>query len=261
MKPFWKRKAKSRKEHPDADVQRRRQSYRSKPSEQQQATAAVHMPSGEVVAAGIVDVSGSGAALRVPLEADPALARGDVIELSVMLPGRAPVKTPAEVVFCEQDGEREMRYGFRYTNFGNLYSQLDEHYARLFNRRHSRRAAATLEQRIPIRLTWRGFLVDSRIHDISEGGIGVVMSRAEAAQLRGAERVQGSFKIDPQAEPLEGMLDVMHRDELAGEVLLGLRFVFEDAQGFGRHAGTIEGFVNQRNERWAGGEGTWRSAG
>jgi hypothetical protein len=255
MKPFWKR---SRKQ--PAELKSRRSSYRSKPSEEQDATAAVYLPSGVVVPCEIVDVSGSGASLRIALEEDPALARGDVIELSVALPGRPPVKTPGEVVFCEQDGQRHIRYGFRYTNIGNLYSQLDEQYARLFNRRGSRRAAATLESRIPIRLTWSGFLIDTKIHDISEGGIGVLMSRAEAAQLRGTERVRASFKIDPAAEPLEGALQIVHRDEREGGIMLGMRFVFEEPGGFGRHAGTIQAFVNDRNEQLEGWEDTRRSA-
>ena len=257
MKPFWKRQ-KQNEEPPE--VQHRRQSYRSKPSGKQAAAAAVHLPSGVVVPCEIVDVSGSGASLRIAIEKDPALSRGDVIELSVALPGRPPVKTPGEVVFCEQDGDRHLRYGFRYTNIGNLYSQLDEQYARLFNRRGSRRAAATLEQRIPIRLTWSGFLIDTKIHDISEGGIGVLLSRAEASQLRGADRVRASFKIDPRAEPLEGALQIVYLEARKGDVLLGLRFAFEEPDGFGRHAGTILAFVNDRNERLAGWEGSWRSA-
>jgi c-di-GMP-binding flagellar brake protein YcgR len=257
MTPFWKKKPQREPKKPE----HRRQSYREKPSDIQEATAAVHLPSGESVPAEIVDVSGCGTALRISLARDPALKRGDVIEVSVALPKRPPVKTPAEVVFCEQDGDQDLRYGFRYTNIGNLYSQLDEHYARPFNRRHSRRASATLEQRIPIRITWRGFLIDSKINDISEGGMGVVLSREQAVQLRGAKRVAASFQIAPDSEPLEGEVDIVHRDERRADVLMGMRFVFDDPAGFGRHAGTIYAFVNRRDQRLAGWEGTWRSAG
>ena len=240
----------------------RRQQYRSKPSDEQKVTTFVHLPSGEALAADVVDVSVTGAALRLSVDWDPVLKQGDVVELSIGLEGRKPVKTPGEVMFSEQDGQRHTRYGFRYTNPGNLYAQLDEQYARLFNRRGAFRAAATLEQRIPIHLAWQGFMLDTKIHDISSGGVGVMLDKREAILFRGADILKARFKLEQGGELLEGRLRIVHRSQKSGgNTLIGMSFDFDDAEGFGRHAEVIKAFVTVRNTDIEGWEGSWRVAG
>ena len=273
MRFFWQRKQTD--EPAESSDHPRRRHYRTRPSEDLGVASWMHLPSGERLTCQVVDISGTGMAVKLPLDHDPVLAPGDVIELQVEASGHRPVKTPGEVVFSTQDGDRHIRYGFTYTNLGNLYAQLDDFYARLFNRRQGQRSAAVLDQRIPLRLSWSGFWLDAEIHDISEGGIGVVLDRREATLFQGVERISASFRLEsPRTakrgaardddELLEGHLEVVHRSERPelGGILVGLRFVFDESDGgFGRHEDLIRSFVHRRNRRIEGWEGSWSAAG
>ena len=255
---FWKRKKPKAADSPSI----RRKQYRARPNEELNVKAFVFMPSGEQLPAEIVDVSVTGASMRLSVDWDPVLAKGDVIELSVGIEGRKPVKTPGEVMFSGQDGDRHTRYGFRYTNPGNLYAQLDEQYARLFNRRGTFRAAATLTQRIPIHLSWQGFILDTVIHDVSDGGVGVLFDKRQSVMFGRAKKLRASFRLEPKGPEYTGELEIVHRTEVAdGSHLFGMRFLFEQQEGFGQHKEAIKAFVKERNQEIEGWEGSWRFVG
>lgn len=259
MKFFWRRKR--REPRLSAGKGARRSHYRARPSEGLDVSGALHLPEGERVPAVVVDVSSTGLALRVGEELDPGLERGEVVELEVGVTGRPPVRTPGEVVFAEQDGANHRRYGFRYLNQGNLYAQLDDVYARLFNRRESPRAASKLDERIPLRLSWPGSWLDTHVHDVSDGGLGVYLEPAEASVLRRVERLKASFELN--GKPMEGHVEVVHRTQpqAATGVLLGLRFDLEEAGGFGRHREALAEYTAARLASMARWEDSWRSTG
>jgi c-di-GMP-binding flagellar brake protein YcgR len=259
MRFFWKRK-RPRSEPSRSDGVGRSQ-YRARPSEGLEVNGALHLPDGRRLPAVVVDVSSSGLALRVDGQLDPGLEHGEVIELEVAITGRQPVRTPGEVVFAEEDGARFRRYGFRYVNLGNLYAQLDDVYARLFNRRGSRRAASRLDERLSLRLTWPGSWLDTHVQDLSEGGLGVFLEPAEASVLRGVDRLQASFELE--GKTLEGTVHVVHRTQprAATGFLLGLRFDLEEPGGFARHREVLARYAAERAASMARWESSWRSAG
>lgn len=259
MRFFWKRR-RPRSEPTRSDGAGRSQ-YRARPSQGLEVSGALHLSEGQRLPAVVVDVSSSGLALRVDGQLDPGLERGELVELEVGVPGRPPVRTPGEVVSTEEDGAHFRRYGFRYVNLGNLYAQLDDVYARLFNRRGSRRAAGRLDERLPLRLTWPGSWLDTHVHDLCEGGLGVYLEPAEASVLRGVDRLQASFELD--GKTLEGTVHVVQRTKPRAStgVLLGLRFDLEEPGGFGRHREALAHHVAERVASMARWESSWRSAG
>ena len=74
--------------------------------------------------------------------------------------------------------------------------------------------------------------------------------RKARAALRGSARLKASVWDETR----------IAKEKLGG-LLCGLRFLFEEADGFGRHKEQIKAFVTERNDHLAGWEGTWRSAG
>jgi len=72
----------------------RRHHYRAAQSPSDPIEAAIHLPTGEVLATEFRDLSGSGVSVSVLLECSH-LDDGDVIELEVWAPGRHRVRTPA----------------------------------------------------------------------------------------------------------------------------------------------------------------------
>ena len=259
MRFFWKRKRPRSEPTPARGL--RRTHYRARPSEGLEVTGALHLPEGQCLPAIVVDVSSSGLALRIDAQIDPGLERGEVVELEVAITGRPPVCTPGEVVFAEEDGAHFRRYGLRYLNLGNLYAQLDDVYARLFNRRGSRRAASKLDERIPLRLSWPGSWLDTFALDLSDGGLGVYLEPAEASVLRGVDRLHASIELD--GKTLEGTVHVVHRTQprASAGFLLGLRLDLEEAGGFGRHREALADYAAERLASMARWESSWRSAG
>ena len=221
------RRKKSDPEPALAGADRRRQ-YRITSKDDRSLSASLHLPSGETILAEFLDISANGLALRVPLERDPALAVGDVVEVTIVRRGQKPVRTPCRVANTRQDGERHVRYGMVYVNFGNLYAQLDAQYSKFFNRRRSPRGAASLRGKVPVRLVWSSHLIETNLHDLSRDGMGVRLTRQEAVMLKPGLRLRVSFRLPEEPHEFSFRADVVHTTPVKDKCVVGFLFDPED---------------------------------
>ncbi len=216
----------------------------------------LHTPSGDTQAE-FIDISVHGAGARFLLEHDPHLQRDDVVELTIESRDHGKVTTPARVVYGQQDGQRHIRYGFEFINIGNLYSQLDSFYARLFNRRGSKRVRPALDSSVTMTLGWRSNITEAQVNEISATGAGVILPMAAAYQLQGIEEVRVSFRLPGLREQFRGSARILNRKTVSDKVLLGLAFDLEDEDGLAALVPRLQKFVDERAkemERW---ESSW----
>jgi c-di-GMP-binding flagellar brake protein YcgR len=159
---------------------------------------------------------------------------------------RDEIATPARVVNTGPDGDSHIRYGFEFLNLGNLYSQLDAFYARHFNRRRHARVLPSLDRKIQASLTWGNQELRVQVFDVSESGVGLVLTRDSAARVLELKRFDVRFKLPGSPEELSGPVEVRHRTPMNQHVLLGLAFDLKASHSFARHIPAIRAFVVQR---------------
>jgi c-di-GMP-binding flagellar brake protein YcgR len=233
----------------------RRRHYRAVQSASEPVSAAIHLPTGEVLEAEFVDLSARGAAVSLLFE-HAHLTEEDVVELEIAVDGRSRVCTPAKVVSSRQDDDRRIRYGLQLINLGNLYAQLDELYARLFNRRCHQRGPAELDRRTPVRLYWGGHLLEASINELSREGMGLLLPREQAFPLERVSQVEVTFHL-PGCDVMSGTAHVRHWTPLASQVLVGLEFDLSAPVGLSRHQAELAEFLRARDRRIRNWASTW----
>lgn len=234
----------------------RRANYRKRQSKAYSLSVHLVTPSG-VTAGEFLDLSMQGVGASFLVERDPRLVEGDVVELSIQSLSHGAVTTPARVVYGQPFEKRHVRYGFEFINAGNLYSQLDSFYARLFNRRKSMRVRPALDRKVHVGVTWGSHRIDAVVGEISATGVGLIMNEAQAAQLMGVERVGVVFRLPGLKHEFHGHAEILNRKATSERVYLGLAFDLEEPEGLILQQGMLEGFVDKRSaemERW---ESSW----
>jgi hypothetical protein len=237
-----------------SDASDRRTHYRATRGRLDKIGATVFLPSGEPVRCEFCDASTRGASVRVLLE-HAYMGVGDAVELEVTAPDQHSVRTPARIVSSRQDGDRHIRYGFEFINLGNLYAQLDEFYARWFNRRRDHRGPAELDARTPVRLSWSGHFLQVSINELSRGGLGLALTPEQAVLLERIDEVELAFQL-PGCEAMSGTAHVRHRTPLESRVLVGLEFELDSPLGFSRHCAALAEYLEERDRKRA----TWASS-
>ncbi len=231
-----------------------RECYRRKQSKILVLRATVHPESGGAFEGEFLDVSVGGTAVRFTLAADPGMHAGDVAELTIKSKDRREyVRTPARVVYVAPGGEQHWRYGFEFISIGNLYSQLDEFYARFFNRRSSPRVPVPAEQRIPVKVLWGDNELAGKAHDLSATGMSLAIPEDKAERLAEIERVRLRFRIPGIEEELYGPATIRHRLPTLGRALFGIEFDLEREDGLGASAEALRNYAFKRQEeldRW-----------
>jgi c-di-GMP-binding flagellar brake protein YcgR len=247
---FFPKKKKSAPAPVPAPSDQRAQ-YRKRPSKAQRLEATLDIPGWPSLTVELVDLTMRGVGLRVPFASDRNLKIGDIVELKIGAMMRDEIATPARVVNSGPDGESHVRYGFEFLNIGNLYSQLDGFYSRHFNRRRNTRVLPALDRKIQAALTWSGEELHVQVFDVSESGIGLVLTRDSAARVLDVKRFGVRFKLPGREEELAGPVSVRHRTPVHQHTLLGLTYDLETPVGFVRHLAAIRAFVEQRASEMA----------
>ena len=228
-----------------------RAQYRKRPSKAQRLEATLDIAGWPSLTVELVDLTMRGVGVRVPFASDRNLKIGDIVELKIGAMMRDEIATPARVVNSGPDGESHVRYGFEFLNIGNLYSQLDGFYARHFNRRRNTRVLPALDRKIQASLSWSGDELHVQVFDLSESGIGLVLTKDSAARVLEIQRFNVRFKLPGSEEALAGPVSVRHRTPVHQHVLLGLTFDLKTPVGFSRHLPAIRAFVEQRASEMA----------
>ncbi len=233
----------------------RRRQYRIPQSKKHPLSATLKRDN-ETLQAEFLDVSVHGVGLRVTAERGGKLTLGDVLELTVMSLSHGKVTTPGKLVHMESDG-KSARLGFEFVNIGDLYSQLDAFYARIFNRRRAVRVRPELDRKMTVLMRWSGKELKAHVTNVSETGIGIAVPVANAKDLENVEKVAIQFKLPGTGEPLHGAAFVRNKATVAGQVICGLMFDFDQESSLALRRSEIGVYVEKRAEEIAKWESSW----
>jgi hypothetical protein len=200
-------------------------------------------------------VQGVGAAFR--LTNDPSLEEDDVVQVVVRCGMREEISTPARTVYGQVENDGRVRYGFQFINEGNLYSQLDTFYARLFNRRGSPRVRPALEHRVTATIGWRSNELDVVLGDVSATGAGLTLPITDAYQLQGIDRFRIRFDLPGVRETFQGEVRVEKRKRSGAWAWMGVSFEFDAGGNLGELAGDLASFIDRRVDEMEGWESSW----
>lgn len=254
---IFRRKTKSESktaESRESSAEKRRQ-YRIPQSKKHPLSATLKRDS-EAIQADFVDVSVHGVGLRIAAERGAKLVLGEVLELTVMSLTHGKVTTPGKLVYKKSDGKHS-RVGFEFVNIGDLYSQLDAFYSRIFNRRRAVRVRPELDRKLTVTMRWPGKELKASITNVSETGVGIVLPAETATQIEGVDKVAIQFKLPGSAEDLHGAAFVRNKNPVSGQVVYGLMFDFDQPSSLQTRRAEIGAYVERRAEEIAKWESAW----
>lgn len=233
----------------------RRRQYRIPQSKKHPLSATLKRDS-ETFQAEFLDVSVHGVGLRITAERAARLTLGDVLELTVMSLSHGKVTTPGKLVHMESDG-KTARLGFEFVNIGDLYSQLDAFYSRIFNRRRAVRVRPELDRKLTVVMRWSSKELKANVTNVSETGVGIALPAEHAHEFEKVEKVAIQFKLPGKAEPLHGAAFVRNRAIVSGQLICGLMFDFDQESSLATRRGEVGAYVEKRAEEIAKWESSW----
>jgi len=170
-----------------------------------------------------VDISIGGT--WVDFARDPRISKDELCTLVVRSEEQPDsIRATSRVVTVAPRDDGGVRVGFEFTNRIELYAQLDEFYARYFNRRRHVRAVPDFELKIPVRLGWRSGSFPTIARDISEGGLGILVPLDKAKELERIDVVDLVFRLPGQRADIECRATIRSRSVFSKTCLLGLEF-------------------------------------
>jgi hypothetical protein len=233
----------------------RRRQYRIPQSKKHPLTATLKCDS-EILHAEFLDVSVHGVGLKVTSERAARLTLGDVLELTVMSLSHGKVTTPGKLIHMESDG-KSTRLGFEFVNIGDLYSQLDAFYSRIFNRRRAVRVRPELDRKLTVVMRWPGKELTANVTNVSETGVGIALPVEHALELAKVDKVAIQFKLPGKGEPLHGAAFVRNKATVSGQLICGLMFDFDQQSSLATRRGEVGVYVEKRAEEIAKWESSW----
>jgi hypothetical protein len=234
-----------------------RNHYRKQTARSQPLEATLKVKGWEPISVELVDLTARGAGINVLLARDCGLAVGDLVELGIATIMRSEVVAAAKVANVGKRVQAHVRYGLEFVDLGRLYAQLDPFYARHFNRRGKMRVRPWLDRRVKVRMNWGGVDVIGQMYDLSETGIGVVVSRESAKRVERLDWVDVVFRLPGATLPCSGTASICHRTFVAGNVLVGLLFELKSDDGMLQHVSELRRFVEDRAAEMAKWEESW----
>jgi c-di-GMP-binding flagellar brake protein YcgR len=231
--------------------------YRKRNSKSQTLEAHLIAPGWDALRVELVDLSARGVCLRVPFAKDRNLKVDDLVEVAIGSMMRDEIKTTARVANVAREGESHVRYGLEFVNVADLYAQLDEFYARHFNRRRHVRVLPSLDRKVQVKLHWCGEEVSGHVYDVSESGIGVSLSRDSSARIAEVAKLELSLKLPGVEGVLTGTATVRNRTAMSNQTLVSLEFEANAPDGFARNAPTLARFVERRVAEMTKWEQSW----
>jgi len=239
----------------------RRAQYRTVSVDVTGVQASVRTAEGDLITGDPVNASVDGAALRFAMPAadrtaGPVFEIGQQVELQFAVPPRrAPVLLAATVIHrIEEEGARQ--YGFQFSNRSQLESQLAPALYRFFNRRTSERVRPAVDAPIAVTLHVLpgGSVVETQLHDISAGGLGLRAPLAAETALAAAERARALLSLPGHEIRLDLVVEIRNRRLAGAEVQYGVTYDLAQTRDAQRQLETITAFVMDHLEA-AGGPG------
>lgn len=234
-----------------------RAQYRKRNSKSQNIEATLRTPKWEPLRVELIDLSVRGASIRIPFVQDRNLKIGDVVELAIGSMMRSEVHTAARVTNISRENESHLRYGLEFLNINNLYAQLDGFYSRHFNRRRNVRVVPTLDRKVQLKARWGVDEVSGHVFDISETGVGVVLTKDSSARIAEVGTLELSLRLPGVEGELTGRAHVRHRTAMNQHTLIGLEFDLDAPGGFARFRQTLAEFVVRRAAEMSLWEKSW----
>jgi len=234
-----------------------RAQYRKRNSKTSSLEAVLKAPKWKPLTVELMDLSVRGAGIRVPFAQDRNLNVNDVVEITIGSMMRDEVVTAARVANITRDGESHIRYGLEFLNINGLFSQLDNFYARHFNRRRHVRVLPSLDRKVQAKLRFAGEEITGNVFDVSESGLGIVLSKDNAARVADIQQFEICVKLPGMNGEMVGPAKVQHRSAMQSQTLLGLQFDVEDGGGFARYTGELRTFIAARSAEMSMWEKSW----
>jgi len=201
-----------------------RRHYRRRPGKKHQLAVRLCVEGGTPVPSELIDVSAGGAGLGIPAERDPGLEEEQIVVLTFSSLGHGRTITAAAAVSTVAVHEGSTRYGLAFQDQSALFSQLDAHFLKYFNRRRAVRVQPALDTTLTGVLTFGPGSMDVRIHDLSVDGFGVLLDAENAQLLSGVGELQASFEIPGSTREISWGAHGVHLTQLSQGVLFGAAF-------------------------------------
>jgi c-di-GMP-binding flagellar brake protein YcgR len=230
---------------PNSGPVNKRKYYRVRPRATQVIRASLERESAQPIGGDCLDLSIGGAWVRFDATHDPMLKKGDVCSLRIRADSQPDsVRATCRVAAVLPLDKGRTRVGFQFTNRIELYAQLDEFYARLFNRRRHVRLTSDYDVRIPVKLAWRGGSLPAIAHDISEGGLGIMIALDKANSLERVAEVDVTFRLPRERVEIVCRALIKSRTNFANNCLVGIEFTPEG--GIENHITAVRRCIEKR---------------
>ena len=227
--PMLFRRKKS--EAPSAPANDPRKYYRVRRGESQRIHATLERGPAPSVLGQCIDLSIGGAWVEFEPGDDPRLATESISWLRIRDDSRPDtVVATCRVVAVHKLETGRIRVGFEFTNRIELYAQLDEHYAALFNRRRHVRASAEKGKNVQVRITWREGSLRAVANDISEGGLGIVLPLETARFLARDAKVELVVQLPEEREGIACRGTIRTCTDFAKSCLVGIEFAADSVE-------------------------------
>jgi c-di-GMP-binding flagellar brake protein YcgR len=172
-----------------------------------------------------VEISIGGALVEFEGSQGSKFERGETCSLRLHADSHADVvMATSQVVNVLRLDDGRIRIGFQFLNRIELYAQLDEFYARSFNRRRHVRVAPGYDVRIPVEIAWGTGSLAGSARDISECGIGMVVPREKAKGLARVGEVHVKFRLPKERADVLCRARIRSRTDFEKTSLLGIEF-------------------------------------
>ncbi len=230
----------------------RRRWYRNTVREEDDLQVEVQLASGMVVSGVPLDLMMDGAGVRFDPTTCPALEMGQQVVLTFTSRLIEDSLRASAIVVNRTEQGASRRYGFRFTDYHELESQLSQEIFRLFNRRGSHRVVPHADA--PVEVTLEGIQDggDVRVNVINVSATGMALripATVESAMV-GTSNVKFSLLLPGHRDPLK-LEGIIRNRRLEEE---GIHYNVEFALELGdarRHQGVINDYVLKRQlEIW-----------
>jgi len=230
----------------------RRRWYRNTVREEDDLQVAVRLANGSVVSGVPLDLMMDGAGVRFNPATIPALEMGQQVVLTFSSSLIEDSLRASAIVVNRTEQGASRRYGFRFTDYHELESQLSQEIFRLFNRRGSHRVVPHTDA--PVEVTLEGILNggEARVNliDISATGMALRIPATVESAMVGTSNVKFSLLLPGLRDPLK--LEGIIRNRRLEEVGIHYNVEFTLDPGDARYQqGVINDYVLKRQlEIW-----------
>ena len=227
------------------DMERRRW-YRNTVREDDGLQVAVQAVDGSVVSGEPLDLMMDGAGVRFN-QATPALEMGQQVVLTFTSGLIEDSVEASAIVVNRTELGASRRYGFRFTDYSQLESQLSQEIFRLFNRRGSHRVVPHADAPVEVILEGIPDGGETRVNliDVSASGMALRIPTAVESAMVETSHVKFSLLLPGRPAPLkiEGIIRNRRLDELGIHYNVEFTLDPDDAQ---HQQGVINDYVMKR---------------